>query len=180
MTHHFARLVHHIDAEHRIDEHKRHNREQQIHENAREQNDAALPKRLRTIGLRAFGQVELVRIVERTGRPLGQVDSFALILEGARAEHVVLVGFLRTNKAAPFLKHVERLNRLVKRDAHLLGDIVGVHRAVGIGECERVFKMRVFGTRLHAAHLRVAAKGNRRDAELRTTPGEANVRARQA
>ena len=40
--------------------------------------------------------------------------------------------------------------------------------------------MRVFGARLHAAHLRVAAKGNRRDAELRAAPGEANVRTRQA
>ena len=165
---------------HSMDEHKRHNCEQQIHENARKQNDAALPKRLRTIGLRTFGQVELVRVVERTGRPLGQVDSFALILESARAEYVVLVGFLRTNKAAPFLKHIERLNRLVEGDAHLLGDIVGVHRAVGIGECERVFEMRVFGARLHAAHFRVAAKGNRRDAELRAPFLEADVGARHA
>ena len=184
-----ARLQLHVEADDAEQHHEHHDGEQQVHCDARQQNDRALPKRQAAVLLPMFAFEQRVRIVDRArlalfvARRLRQArfaGGLDLLFGGDNlhgAVRVVLVFLRGARAAAPFHQLVKRFKRLVVGDAAICSNVFHVRRAAEIQRRKHRLKMRAHLARLHAAHARIAAKQDRRDAELRAPFLEADVRA---
>ena len=139
--------------------------------------------------LPVFAFEQCVRIVNRARLPLfvarrlrqarfaGSLD---LLFGGDNlhgAVRVVLVFLRGARAAAPFHQLIKRFKRLVVGDAAICSNVFHVRRAAAIQRRKHRLKMRAHLAWLHAAHARIAAKQDGRDAELRTPFLEADVRA---
>ena len=176
---HGAGVVSHVDAYDGKGDNQQHDGNKQVHENAGEKNDRALPERQRAIRMGALLQIQVVRVFERTRLSLFQVDAALRIAQSARAKDVVLVAFLRADKASPVFKHIQNLTGIVHGNADFFRKIVRVNRPVRVGVCEGFLNMRVFLARFHATHFRIAAKRNGSQTVARPFPSEADIRSRK-
>ena len=189
---HLARLHPHIESDDAEQHHEHQHGEQQVDRDARQQDDRALPKRQAAILLPIFAFEQRLGVLDRARlalsvalrRGLAGLRRRADLLLGGDdlcgAIRVVLVLLCGTGAASPVHQLIERLERILVGNAAIARDILHVRRAPTVQRRQRRLQMRAHLARLHAAHARITAQQNGRDAELRAPFLEADARARHA
>ena len=182
----------HLKADDREHDNEHEHGEQQVHENARQKDDRALPEGQRAVLLAVLGLVKSMGVGHFSGlaqlvgngrrQPRrGRLLQSALGGRDARsAVGVVLIGLGGTDDAAPFHQLFQGVVCFIVADAAVAGHVLHVSGAAAVKRREHLLQVRLQRAGLHATHLRIAAEGHGRDAIAGLALREANGRAGQA